>query len=153
MNLCNALIAASLVVISLAPVVAQAEPDLGNVTERQQMIPMRDGKHLSAYLYFPKGDGPWPVVFEQRYADIRGAGTRIAAAKLAQGGYVVAMVNYRGCYESEGTWVGYRALGWGELKDGYDTCEWLAAQKWSTGKVGTFGSSQAGYAQNFLAIT
>lgn len=127
--------------------------DLGTVTEKHQMIPMRDGKHLSSYLYFPEGDGPWPVLFEQRYADIRGAGTRKAAAKLAEAGYVVAMVNYRGTWQSEGTWVGYRALGWGELKDGHDACEWLGTQPWSTGKVGTFGSSQAGYAQNFLAIT
>lgn len=117
------------------------------------MIPMRDGKHLSANLYFPQGDGPWPVLFEQRYADISGAGTRKAAASLAEAGYVVAMVNYRGTHQSEGNWVGYRALGWGELKDGYDTCEWLGTQSWSSGKVGTFGSSQAGYAQNFLAIT
>ena len=117
------------------------------------MIPMRDGKHLSANLYIPEGQGPWPVLFEQRYADITGAGTRKAAAKLAEAGYVVAMVNYRGTHKSEGTWVGYRALGWGELKDGHDACEWLGTQPWSTGKVGTFGSSQAGYAQNFLAIT
>jgi predicted acyl esterase len=129
------------------------EVDLGSITEKHQMIPMRDGKHLSAYLYIPSGEGPWPVLYEQRYADLRGAGTRRAAARLAEGGYVVAMVNYRGTYLSEGTWVGYRALGWGELKDGYDTCEWLASQSWSTGKVGTFGSSQAGYAQNFLAVT
>lgn len=127
--------------------------DLGQVTEKHQMIPMRDGKHLSANLYIPEGQGPWPVLFEQRYADITGAGTRKAAAKLAEAGYVVAMVNYRGTHKSEGTWVGYRALGWGELKDGHDACEWLGTQPWSTGKVGTFGSSQAGYAQNFLAIT
>ena len=133
--------------------VAFQDVDLGTVTEKHQMIPMRDGKHLSAYLYFPPGEGPWPVLFEQRYADIRGAGTRQSRAKLAEAGYVVAMVNYRGTHQSEGTWVGYRALGWGELKDGYDTCEWLGTQSWSTGKVGTFGSSQAGYAQNFLAIT
>lgn len=129
------------------------EIDLGAVTEKHQMIPMRDGKHLSSYLYIPPGTGPWPVLFEQRYADIRGAGTRKAAARLAEAGFVVAMVNYRGTHQSEGTWVGYRALGWGELKDGYDVCEWLGTQSWSTGKVGTFGSSQAGYAQNFLAIT
>jgi predicted acyl esterase len=127
--------------------------DLGDVIERDQMIPMRDGKHLSALIYFPKGDGPWPVLFEQRYVDIQGEGTRKAAARLAQEGYVVAMVNFRGTWNSEGTWVGYRALGWGELKDGYDICEWLGTQPWSTGKVGTFGSSQAGYAQNFLAVT
>ena len=133
--------------------IAGQDIDLGTVTEKHQMIPMRDGKHLSAYLYFPAGEGPWPVLFEQRYADITGAGTRQTAAKLAEAGYVVAMVNYRGTYKSEGTWVGYRALGWGELKDGYDACEWLATQPWSTGKTGTFGSSQAGYAQNFLAVT
>lgn len=147
---------ACVLVVSLllgASAVAQQPIDLGAVTERHEMIPMRDAKRLSAYLYFPPGDGPWPVLFEQRYADLRGAGTRKAAASLAEGGYVVAMVNYRGTYESEGTWVGYRALAWGELKDGYDTCEWLATQKWSTGKVGTFGSSQGGYAQNFLAVT
>jgi hypothetical protein len=138
----------------VAAQIARADDvDLGGVTERHEMIPMRDGKKLSAYLYFPEGKGPWPAVFEQRYADIRGVGTRKAAAKIAAAGYVVAMVNYRGTYQSEGTWVGYRALAWGELKDGYDTCEWLATQSWSTGKVGTFGSSQGGYAQNFLAVT
>lgn len=129
------------------------ELDLGAVEERWQMIPMRDGKHLSALLYLPQGTGPWPVLFEQRYADIKGEGTRRFSAQLAASGYAVAMVNYRGTWKSEGTWVGYRALGWGELKDGYDACEWLASQPWSTGKVGTFGSSQAGYAQNFLAVT
>jgi uncharacterized protein len=148
------LIATSLLFIfRLQCALAIQEIDLGNITEKHQMIPMRDGKHLSSYLYIPPGTGPWPVLFEQRYADIRGAGTRKAAARLAEAGFVVAMVNYRGTHQSEGTWVGYRALGWGELKDGYDACEWLGTQPWSTGKVGTFGSSQAGYAQNFLAIT
>lgn len=132
-----------------------AEPavDLGPVTEKHEMVPMRDGKKLSVYLYFPPGKGPWPVLLEQRYADLRGAETRKSFARLAAAGYVVAAQNFRGTHESEGTWVGYRALGWGEQKDGYDTVEWLAKQPWSTGKVGTFGSSQAGFAQNFLAVT
>ena len=132
---------------------AEGEIDLGGVREEHVMIPMRDGVRLSAYLYFPEGQGPWPVLFEQRYADLKGVGTRQAFARLAKPGYVVCGVNFRGAGLSEGTWVGYRALGWGELKDGYDICEWLGTQPWSTGKVGTFGSSQAGYAQNFLAIT
>src|SRR5688572_26371284 len=119
----------TLAILSSA-VVAHAQPpvDLGTITERHEMIPMRDGQRLSAYLYFPPGEGPWPVVFEQRYADIRGAATRKAAARLAEGGYVVALVNFRGTHLSEGKWVGYRALGWGERKDGCDTCEWLAKQ-------------------------
>jgi uncharacterized protein len=138
---------------AVLPCQAAEDIDLSPVTERHQMIPMRDGLHLSSYLYFPPGNGPWPVLFEQRYADLRGTGTRKAAAKLAEAGFVVAMVNYRGAGKSEGPWRGYRALGWGELKDGYDICEWLGTQSFSTGKIGTFGSSQAGYAQNFLAVT
>ena len=132
---------------------AQDDLDLGSVTEQHVMVPMRDGKRLSVYLYFPAGDGPWPCVFEQRYASLRGRSTRLAAAKLADAGFVVALVNFRGTHKSEGAWVGYRALQWGELQDGYDVCEWFAEQDWSTGKVGTFGSSQGGYAQNYLAVT
>src|SRR5262249_20628828 len=127
--------------------------DLGSVTEKHVMVPMRDGKKLSTYLYFPEGKGPWPVIYVQFYADTRGAATRKAFAHMAEGGYVVAVENFRGTHQSEGTWVGYRALGWGEQKDGYDTVEWLAKQPWSTGKVGTYGGSQAGFAQNFLAVT
>lgn len=133
--------------------ISAQEIDFEGVTEKQVMIPMRDGKKLSAYMYFPPGDGPWPVLYEQRYADLKGVETRKSFARLAKAGYVVCGENFRGAGLSEGTWVGYRALGWGELQDGYDTVEWLAKQPWSTGKIGTFGSSQAGFAQNFLAVT
>jgi predicted acyl esterase len=144
---------------ALIPLVSAADTeevlDFGKVREVHQLIPMRDGVSLSAYLYFPgeEKEGPWPVVFEQRYASLRAKGTRESAASLARGGYVVALVNYRGTHRSEGKWVGYRAMQFGELRDGYDACEWLAVQAWSTGKVGTFGSSQGGYAQNYLAVT
>lgn len=141
------------VIVAIVGAARGQELDLGPVTERHEMIPMRDGQRLSAYLYIPEGKGTWPAVFEQRYADIRGASTRRSAAKLAAAGYVVALVNFRGTHLSEGAWVGYRALGWGQLQDGYDACEWLAARPWCTGSVGSFGSSQGGFAQNFLAVT
>src|SRR6185437_10296067 len=145
--------AAGVLWLAIVQAGAAEEPlDLGGVTERHVMIPMRDGTKLSAYLYFPPGDGPWPVLYEQRYARLTDPSTRKGFARLAAGGYVVAAENFRGSQLSEGQWVGYRALGWGKLQDGYDTVEWLAAQPWSTGKIGTFGSSQAGFAQNFLAV-
>ena len=127
--------------------------DLGDVREEHRLIPMRDGTRLSAYLYFPAGEGPWPVVFEQRYAVITATASRQELAALARHGYVAARVSFRGSQLSEGTWRGYRWLGWGEAKDGYDLVEWFARQPWSTGKIGTFGGSQGGFAQNFLAVT
>jgi uncharacterized protein len=145
----------TLALLLLCAHVRAADPpvDFGTITEKHEMVPMRDGTKLSVYLYFPPGKGPWPVLLEQRYADLSAPATRKGFAKLAEGGYVVAAQNFRGAGKSEGTWVGYRALGWGEQKDGFDTVEWLAKQPWSTGKVGTFGGSQAGFAQNFLAVT
>ena len=132
-----------------------ADPiDLGGVTEKHEMIAMRDGVRLSAYIYTPPGNGPWPVLLEQRYANANDPGTQQYFAKLAKtGGYVTVLANFRGSQKSEGDWRGYRSLGWGESKDGYDLVEWLGTQSWSTGRVGTFGSSQAGFAQNFLAVT
>jgi predicted acyl esterase len=148
------LLPAVIVLSACSNILLAAEPafDLGPVEEQHVMAPMRDGVRLSTYLYLPKGKGPWPVLYEQRYADITSAGTRKSCARLAAAGYVVAMQNFRGTHKSEGTWVGYRDLGWGEKQDGYDTVEWLAQQPWSTGKVGTFGSSQGGFVQNFLAV-
>ncbi|MDB6137616.1 MAG: cocE 3 [Verrucomicrobiaceae bacterium] len=142
-----------LVCASSLHAIVPAKLDFGSVREEHVMIPMRDGKHLSAYVFFPKGEGKWPAIFEQRYADISSAGTRKAAAKWAEDGFVIALVNYRGTHESEGVYRGYRSLQWGPLRDGYDVCEWLGTQPWSTGKVGTYGGSQAGYAQNYLAVT
>ncbi len=147
------LVLVGLLVASAPAEAGEPAVDLGTVTEKHVLVPMRDGIKLSVYLYFPSGKGPWPVLLEQRYADLRAPATRKGFARLAEAGYVVAAQNFRGTHLSEGTWVGYRALGWGKQQDGYDTVEWLAKQPWSTGKVGTFGSSQGGFAQNFLAVT
>ncbi|MBI3880386.1 MAG: CocE/NonD family hydrolase [Verrucomicrobia bacterium] len=152
----NSLSLVALALLTFAATAAEAplpKLDLGSVREEHLMIPMRDGTRLSAYVYFPPGEGPWPTLFEQRYAVITSAGSRKELAALASHGYIAARVSFRGAQLSEGTWVGYRALAWGELRDGYDLCEWFAAQPWSDRKVGTFGGSQGGFAQNFLAVT
>lgn len=131
---------------------ASAAAAAENVVAEHLMIPMRDGVRLSAFVFRPADDGRYPVLLEQRYANGNNPAVAAQFSKYAQHGYVAVLANFRGSQESEGVWQGYRALGWGELQDGYDLVEWLAVQPWSTGKVGTFGSSQAGFAQNFLAV-
>src|SRR5262245_37783549 len=102
------LLICSLVCLSPRVTWCAEEPvDLGSISERHEMIPMRDGVRLSAYLYFPRGDGPWPVLLEQRYAPLQDPATRKAFARMAEGGYVVAAANFRGTHLSEGTYVGY----------------------------------------------
>src|SRR6185369_13943186 len=120
-------------------------------TEEHVMIPMRDGARISTFIYLPKGSGPWPVLYEQRYGSLESNASHKRAEALAVHGYVIVEQNFRGTQKSEGVFSGYRPLGWGEQQDGYDTVEWLAKQSWSNGKIATFGGSQAGYAQNYLA--
>jgi predicted acyl esterase len=111
---------------------------------QHEMVPMRDGVRVSLYVYTPPGAGPWHALLTQVYADVSGRGD--AFRSLAAHGYAVVVANFRGCQRSEGRYQGYRAV----AADGFDTCGWLAAQPWCSGKVGSFGGSQAGFAQNFL---
>lgn len=65
------------------PAVALAqsqELDLGGVEERHVWVAMRDGTELSTWLYIPPGEGPWPVIYEQRYAPIRAEGRALDLA-------------------------------------------------------------------------
>jgi predicted acyl esterase len=125
--------------------------DAASIREEHVMVAMRDGVRLSVLLFTPPGDeGPWPGLLQQIYGDTSGSGP--AMRRLAAHGYVVAMQNFRGCQQSEGRYQGYRALGFGEHQDGYDTVEWLAALPQCDGQVGTMGGSQAGFAQNFTAV-
>ena len=92
-----------LAVVVTSAQTAESPVDLGTVTERHEMVPMRDGKKLSTYLYIPAGKGPWPVLYEQRYADLRGAETRKGFARLAEsllsGGFIARMPTYEDCVD------------------------------------------------------
>ena len=129
----------------------------GVVLSVNRMVPMRDGVRLATDIYRPgaEGDplpGPFPTLLcrtpydksDRRYVDV--------ADFFTPRGYVVALQDVRGRHRSEGTGTYYHVANRLEGADGYDTVEWLAAQPWSNGKVGTVGSSYSALAQTRLAF-
>ncbi len=112
--------------------------------ERSVMVAMRDGVKLSTDLYFPEEAGEkLPVILIRTpynkalfYKRLWRHGPYLFAGQ----GYVVAVQDCRGRYESEGEFT----VSAFALNDGFDTVNWLANQPWSTGKVGTYGCSYLG---------
>ena len=118
--------------------------------QRSAQVPMRDGVRLSTDLYFPEGAGDkLPTVLIRTPYDKNAYRRRTdsVASLFAGRGHVVAVQDKRGRYESEGRFLVYG----GDAEDGYDTVDWLAAQPWSNGRVGTYGCSSPGDYQMFQA--
>jgi hypothetical protein len=113
---------------------------------------MRDGAQLSADLYLPDGDGPWPVVVEyQPYRKDEVDSEKRFYTYLPRHGYVVARVDVRGTGASAGT-VADEYVGQ-EQDDGYDAIEWLAGQPFCDGSVNMMGISYGGFTALQVAAT
>jgi putative CocE/NonD family hydrolase len=118
-----------------------------SVIKESIMIKMNDGVSLSTDLYFPQSEPKnLPVVlmrtpYKKEMQELKGK-------FWAEKGYVCAIQDVRGRFESEGEWEPFINEG----KDGYETIEWLAAQDWCSGKVGMIGPSYLGWAQFLAAI-
>ena len=111
--------------------------------EPSHMVPMRDGVRLSTDLYFPEGaSGRLPVILIRTPYNKNGYRRDKSSTYIFAGqGYIVAVQDVRARYESEGREYIVSAA---DTQDGSDTIDWLAAQPWSSGKVGTFGCSYSG---------
>jgi uncharacterized protein len=118
-----------------------------------QRVPMRDGVTLSADVYLPDfgGEGAQrrlPAILTRTpymKANIR----MLAQARwFAEHGYAFVAVDVRGRGDSDGVFVPYTSEG----VDGYDTIEWVAAQPWCDGAVGTIGGSYPGRIQWQAAV-
>jgi len=116
----------------------------------QQWIPMPDGIRLSATLYMPDSVKPgetFPALLEYlpyRKDDATAARDYPVHHWFAAHGYVSVRVDIRGFGASEGTPTD-REYSEQEQLDGEQVIAWLAAQPWSSGKVGMFGISWGGF--------
>ena len=123
-----------------------------SIVQKNVMVTMRDGVRLAADIYFPALDGKvvegkYPVILERTPYDKHRPDLVANGQYFARRGYVCAVQDVRGRFASEGEWYAFAK----EAPDGYDTIQWLGAQAWSDGQVGTVGASYAGSDQSAAA--
>ncbi|MCX2455165.1 CocE/NonD family hydrolase [Lacticaseibacillus nasuensis] len=115
--------------------------------EQTAMVPMTDGVQLATSLQLPAGAGPVATVF-MRTPYGRGLYTQ-NLVHFAQRGFAVAIQDVRGRNDSQGEWLPM----YHEEGDGAAALAWLAAQPWSTGKIGMYGGSYSGGVQWMAAAS
>ncbi|RLN55368.1 hypothetical protein BBJ29_007045 [Phytophthora kernoviae] len=125
-----------------------ASPPYSHVQIQENVwIPVDNETRLSARIWLPQQvTSPLSVVLEYiPYRKSDWTSTRDACNHvwLAQRGFAVARVDIRGSGNSEGHYTGEYTQQ--ELQDGVKVIEWLAAQPWSSGRVGVFGKSWGGF--------
>ena len=129
-----------------------SQQQYGSVRESDVVMETRDGVKLAADIYFPavdgrRAEGRFPVILERTPYDKTAPGQATKGSFYARRGYVCAIQDVRGRFQSEGEWYAFAR----EAPDGYDAVEWFGTQPWSNGRVGTMGDSYAGSDQAALA--
>ena len=124
----------------------------GSVRRTTVMITVRDGVDLATDVYVPTDrKGPGPTLVKRTPYDRRSVENLLLASLFVSNGYNVVLQDTRGRGDSGGTFQHYIATPH-EGEDGYDTLDWVVAQEWSDGSVGTTGFSYTGANQQALAI-
>ena len=111
-------------------------------------IEMSDGVRLAAKIWLPKdaGDDPVPAILEYlpyRRSDGTSERDELTHPYTAGHGYACIRVDMRGSGDSEGVMLGEYLKQ--EQDDALEVIDWIAAQPWSTGKVGMIGISWGGF--------
>ena len=106
-------------------------------------VPMRDGVRLATDLYLPP-QVPAPVVAVRTPYARDGENLVSSAMAYARRGYAVAAQDLRGTGGSEPEGHDFYIF---EPEDGYDFVEWISAQSWCDGFIGSDGISYVGQVQ------
>ncbi len=113
-----------------------------------------DGTALRGDVYLPEAGGPVATVLQLSpyWNTVKGPSEGQAASDAVRpfvdAGFAVALVNLRGTGESDGCFQWGSRLDW---SDASTVVEALAAQPWSNGNVGMYGTSYEGWSQ-FMAM-
>lgn len=118
----------------------------GCVFPREHMVEMRDGVHLATDVYVPiRLLNPHGSVLIRTPYDKNLI--RLIGTLWAREGWPIIIQDTRGRFRSEGIDTVFRD----DHTDGADTLEWIAQQRWSNGKIATFGGSALGINQYLMA--
>ncbi|MGH2680567.1 MAG: CocE/NonD family hydrolase [Actinomycetota bacterium] len=113
--------------------------------DERRFLEMDDGVRIALTLHLPETAPPWPVVFEARpyRKDDLSDATAIYRRLCDEGELAVCRADVRGTGSSEGDATDEYTER--ELRDHEATIAWLAAQEWSNGSVGMYGTSYSGF--------
>jgi uncharacterized protein len=110
-------------------------------------IAMRDGIVLRADIIRPDTTEQVPVILIRNPYPIAVARRQLDHLRAVQMGFAVVMQAVRGTGASDGQFAPWRH----EVEDGVDTIAWCASQRWSSGRIGTYGSSYLAHVQTYAA--
>jgi len=120
------------------------------VNVRSCDIPLRDGAVLRAFLYLPDDGVPHPVILIRNpYIGQKPNENSFMEIKFAERGYAVINVEVRGTLDSTGEWLPFE----NEASDGIEVLDYIQAQEWCDGNIGTFGGSYLGHTQWAVAAS
>ena len=115
------------------------------IEKKTVMVQMPDGVRLATDLYIPAGGKKVPVVLIRTPYGREGIANMMLPL-LKDNNIALAVQDTRGRFGSEGVSSTFID----DSHDGYETVEWLAAQPWCNGKVGTAGISALGITQYMM---
>ncbi len=113
--------------------------------ERRAWITVSDGTRLAARLWLPDAL-PAPVLLEAlpyRMDDLTASYSAEYGRLCGEGGFAVCRLDLRGTGSSAG--IAEDEYTPTEQSDICEAIEWLAAQEWSNGRVGMYGTSWSGF--------
>jgi putative CocE/NonD family hydrolase len=121
--------------------------------DRDVPMEMRDGTLLRGDIYRPDDDKRHPAILMRTpynkllapYSDY------LSFIDAAFAGYAVIAQDVRGRFTSDGKYLRDQIIET-EGPDGYDTVEWVAAQRWCDGSVGMAGASYNAHLQWIAAM-
>ena len=154
--------------VALAPCAVGAQMDeparvKATYDRKDVMIPMRDGVRLFTTLYTPKeAKGPLPILLTRTpYGTDTYLITIGPSVDFEKAGYIFAIQDVRGTYQSEGDFVNVRPYNPNkrekeidEASDTYDTIDWMVKHvSNNNGNVGVWGISYLGFYSTMAALS